>query len=167
MDVYPLKPVNHIARPQDRLMHIIKIDCNNGIISIDSVPLTVGNNGTLGRAIVSLCSAPIHMGEKHTRYRLADKASILGNSADVVIDICERRCTAIFLFDFVEFFQTSILESKILRTLKKSLKTKFLSNHPSTAILDCEWGQARFIYDPKLGDLSLEISFEQGGYAEI
>jgi len=80
-----------------------------------------------------------------------------------VIDVGEERKFSItFLFDLIEFFESSILESKVIKTCEKALNLKFISNHPSKAFLDpCEWGSAVFFYDAKQGDLSLEIKFER------
>lgn len=66
------------------------------------------------------------------------------------------------LFDLIEFFTSSILESKAIKACKKSLNLKFMSYHPSIAFLEsCEWGSAVFFYDARQGDLSLEIRFER------
>lgn len=67
-----------------------------------------------------------------------------------------------FLFDLIEFFESSVLESKILKACEKSLNISFISDHPSTAFFDsCDWGQVTFFYDAKQGDLSLEITFQR------
>lgn len=64
------------------------------------------------------------------------------------------------LFDLIEFFEISVLESKVLKACEKKLNINFTSNHPSTASLECEWGQIIFFYDAKQGDLSLDITFQ-------
>ncbi|WP_146172017.1 hypothetical protein [Pseudoduganella armeniaca] len=144
-------------------MHTVKLDLHKGIVSIDSNPLTVDNEGTLSSAIAKLCSQQSLTDEGPTYYRLASKASIFGKSADVVIEVCGGIVYSVaFLFDFIEFFESSILDSRILKACEKSLNMKFVSPHPSTAILNSSaWGQAKFSYDPKQGDLSLDIIFER------
>jgi hypothetical protein len=144
-------------------MHIIKLDLEHGSVSVDSAPIMVDEKGALAGSIAKLCSPPSHIAKERTRYRLLRKASVCGKSADCVIEVGEGRvCAVTFLFDLIEFFESSILESKVLKACEKSLNSKFISNHPSTAFLAyCKWGQAIFFYDAKQGDLSLEITFQR------
>lgn len=142
-------------------MHTIKLDLNHGSIYVDSAPIEINDKCILIDPIAQLCSPPMHTSQGRTRYRLLTKTSVCGQSASCVIEVGDaRKFSVIFLFDFIEFFAFSILESKIIRAFEKSLKLKFTSNHPSTAFLDsCKWGAAIFSYDAKQGDLSLEIRF--------
>jgi len=143
-------------------MHIIKFDLKRGSASIDSAPIAVDEKGVLAGPIAKLCSPPIQTDEGRTQYRLLRKLNVFGKSADGVIEVGEGRvCAVTFLFDLIEFFESSVLESKVLKACDKSLNLNFISNHPSTAFLDsCDWGQAMFFYDPKQGDLSLHITFQ-------
>lgn len=142
-------------------MHIVKLDLKHGLVYIDSSPIKVDEKGVLAESIAKLCPPPIRASEGQARYRLLGKVSVCGKSADCVIEVGEGRvCTVTFLFDLIEFFESSILESRVLKACEKSLNVNFISSHPSTAFLDsCEWGQAIFFYDAKQGDLSLEIKF--------
>lgn len=73
-----------------------------------------------------------------------------------------RVCAIAFLFDAIEFFESSILESEILKEIAKALNVSFTSKHPSTAFLDTrKWGKLTFSYDIKQGDLSLDITFHE------
>jgi hypothetical protein len=143
-------------------MYIIKLDLEHGSASVDSTPIAADEKGVLAGSIAKLCSPPVQTDEGRTQYRLLRKASVCGKSADGVIEVGEGRvCTVTFLFDLIEFFESCILESKVLRACEKSLNIDFVSSHPSTALLDsCEWGQAKFFYDAKQGDLSLDITFQ-------
>lgn len=143
-------------------MHIVKLDLKQGSASIDSAAIDVDENGVLVNSIATLCSPPFRTNQGITRYRLLRKVSVFGKSANGVIDVGEGRTFSLtLLFDFIEFFKSSILESKVLKACEKSLNLKFMSTHPSTAFLDsCGWGSAIFSYDWKQGDLSLEIRFE-------
>lgn len=142
-------------------MYIVNLDLGNGLVSVNSAPIAVDDKGTLAGSIAKLCSPPSYTDEGRTRYRLLGKASVCGKSADGVIEVDEGRVRSItFLFDLIEFFESSILESKVLKAFEKSLNLKFMSNHPSTAFsAPYEWGQAIFSYDAKQGDLSLDIIF--------
>lgn len=144
-------------------MHTAKLNLKHGLILINSTPIAVDEKGGLTEFIAKLCSPPTRTDEGRTQYRSLKKISIFGRSADIVIEIGNGVvCAITFLFDFIEFFESSILESKILKACEKSLNVKFTSNHPSTAFLEpCEWGQAIFFYDAKQGDLSLDITFQQ------
>jgi hypothetical protein len=143
-------------------MHTVKLDLKHGLVFVDSAPIAVDEKGVLAGSIAKLCSPPIQTDEGRTQYRLLRKASVFGKSADGVIEVGEGRvCAVTFLFDLIEFFESSVLESKVLKACEKSLNLNFMSNHPSTAFLDCEWGQAIFFYDAKQGDLSLDITFQR------
>lgn len=144
-------------------MHIIKLDLKQGLVLVDSAPIATDEKGVLAGSIEKLCSPPTQTDERRIQYRLLRKVSVCGKSADGVIEVGEGRvCAVTFLFDLIEFFESSVLESKILKACEKSLNLSFVSNHPSTAFLDaCEWGQAVFFYDAKQGDLSLDISFQR------
>jgi hypothetical protein len=122
----------------------------------------IGEKSALLGSIAKLCSPPIQTDERRTQYRLLRKVNIFGKSADGVIEVKEGRvCAVTFLFDLIEFFESSVLESKILKACEKSLNIKFASSHPSMASLNsCEWGQVTFLYDAKQGDLSLGIIFQ-------
>ena len=144
-------------------MYIIKLGFNHGAIYVDSAPIEVHGTKILSGSIAKLCSPPIQTTEGKTRYRFLKKISIFGQSADGVIEVDDGAGFSVtFLFDFMEFFESSILESKVIKVFEKSLNVKFMSNHPSTAFLNpCKWGSAAFFYDAKQGDLSLKIKSER------
>jgi hypothetical protein len=142
-------------------MHIIKFDLKRGSTSVDSTPIAIDEKGVLAGSIAKLCSPPIKTDDGRKQYRLLRKSNVCGKSADGVIEVGEGRvCAVTFLFDLIEFFESSVLDSKVLKACEQSLNIKFTSNHPSTAFLgSCEWGQAIFFYGAKQGDLSLDIIF--------
>jgi len=143
-------------------MHVIKLNLKHGSASVDSVPIEVGENGTLDSSIAKLFSRPIDTNHGPVRYHFLGKISVCGQSADGFIEVEEGKVSSLtFLFDLINFFTSSILESEIIKALERSLSLKFVSYHPSTSFLEsCSWGSAVFFYDPKQGDLSLEIRFE-------
>jgi hypothetical protein len=127
-------------------MHITKFDLKHGSASVDSAPIAVEGKGALAGSIAKLCSRPIQTDEGRTQYRLLRKVSVCGKSADGVIEVGEGRvCAVTFLFDLIEFFESSVLESKVIRACEKSFNVNFVSNHPSTAFVEsCEWEQVTF-----------------------
>lgn len=143
-------------------MHTVKLDLKHGSASIDSTSIKVDGNGIVVNSIAKLCSRPIHTSHGNTRYHLLRKISVYGKPGDGVIEVEEGRIFSLtLLFDFIDFFASSILESKVVKACEKSSNLKFTSNHPSTAFLEpCEWGNAMFFYDAKQGELGLEIRFE-------
>lgn len=144
-------------------MHIIKLDLKHGLASINSAAVEVDEKGILVGSIAKLSSPPIHTNQERTRYHIIGKVSVCGQSANCVIEVEDgTKLSITFLFDLIEFFESSILESKVIKACEKALNLKFISNHPSNAFLDqCEWGNAVFFYDAKQGDLSLEIKFKR------
>lgn len=143
-------------------MHIINFDLKHGSVSVDSTPIVAEEKGVPFESIAKLCTQPIETDDGRTQYRLSRKANVCGKLADGVIEVeAGRVCAVTFLFDMIEFFESSILESKIVKACEKSLNIHLTSNHPSTAFSDsCKWGQVVFFYDAKQGDLSLNITFQ-------
>lgn len=141
-------------------MHVIKLDLNRGAVHIDSAPIHIDTEGGLVESIAKLCSPPIQIAQRGARYRLLRKVSVCGQAADCVIEVVDKAALAVtFLFDLIEFFESSILESKIIKRFEKSLDVKLTSNHPSSAFMDpCRWGAIRFYYDARQGDLGLDIT---------
>jgi len=142
------------------IMVLVSLHLKDCGIFIDSRPIIFGEKFFLN-AIENLCSTKIHREKFRIRYKFLQKFNICGNSANGLIDI-EEDCSIVFtfLFDLIEFFDYSILESKIVKKCESFLGVKFRSNHPSSASLDsCGWGHVTFFYDAKQGDLSLEIKF--------
>lgn len=145
-------------------MHTIKLNFKQFSASIDLENIVVDENGALTKSIAALCSPPIYPSHERTRYHILGKVSICGQSADGVIQLEQGKIFSItFIFDLIEFFEYSILESKIIKSCEKCWNLKFTSDNHSTALLNsCEWGDAIFFYDAKQGDLSLEIKFTNG-----
>jgi hypothetical protein len=143
-------------------MNIIKLDFRHGSAWVDLEIIAFDEKGVLTRSITKLCSPAVLTDKGRTQYRLLGKASVCGKSADCVIEVGEEIIyTLTFSFDLIEFFESSILESKVIKACEKSLNVNFASDHPSTAFLaPCKWGRATFFYDAKQGDLSLEITFK-------
>lgn len=144
------------------IMLLISLHLKDCGIFIDSRPIAFGKK-FFPDAIENFCSTKIHQDKFRIRYKFLQKFNICGNSADGVIDV-EEDCSIVFtfLFDLIEFFDCSILESKIVKKCESFLGVKFISNHPSSASLDsCDWGHVMFFYDAKQGDLSLEIKLYQ------
>lgn len=144
-------------------MQTVKLDLNQGIVFLDSIPITTDEKGILAEAIAKLCSPPTQPGKALTQYRLSKKTNLFGQSCECIFEINNSKISSVtFLFDLIEFFESSILESKILRACEKSSGMKFISDHPSKAFFNSqEWGSAIFSYDPKQGDLSLNIIFRR------
>ena len=90
-----------------------------------------------------------------TRYRLSNQVSVHGFAAECALDVSHGRLRSIG-FQRIEFFDRSILESKIIKTMEKKCGLSFLSRHAAAAVLPARpWGKAEFACDPKQGDLSL------------
>ena len=145
-------------------MHSINLDLINGSASMDSESIKTDSADVLVGSIARVCSPPLHMANGKTSYRFLNKVNLSGHSADAVIEVEEGGLLRLtLLFDLIVFFESSVLESKIVKALEKSSKVKFTSNHPSTASLGLRgWGSATFFYDAKQGDLSLEFLTERG-----
>ncbi len=62
-------------------MQTVKLDLNQGIVFLDSIPITTDEKGILAEAIAKLCSPPTQPGKALTQYRLSKKTNLLDNPA--------------------------------------------------------------------------------------
>jgi hypothetical protein len=93
-------------------MNIVQVDLIHGSVSIGSTPVEIGINGALVSSIAKLCATPTQTNRGYTCYRLLRKISVCGNPTDGVIEAgTQREISVIFLFDLIEFFESSIFES--------------------------------------------------------
>lgn len=99
-------------------MHIIELSPNLGLVYIDSAPIEIDEHGILLASIARLCSPPIQKNKNKTCYRLLKKICVCGQSTDCVIEVGGGKILSItFLFDLIVFFESSILESKIIKNI--------------------------------------------------
>lgn len=98
-----------------------------------------------------------------TRYRLARPVSFCGFVAECVADVGGGQLACVALhFDLIQFFDRTVLESKILTAVERKSGLRASSVHPTSARLEpCLWGSAEFSYDPRQGDLSLLLTYPQ------
>jgi hypothetical protein len=139
----------------------ISIDWQNGAVSVDQVPITLDGGGTSLSPVRTFAKPGKVLPSGITRYRSAQKASVCGFVADIVVDVKDGALVSIaLLFELIEFFDRSILESKILKAIEKKSGLRANSSHPAVALLEpCPWGKAEFSYDPRQGDLSLLLQY--------
>jgi hypothetical protein len=72
----------------------------------------------------------------------------------------EKISSICFLFNEINFFERSILESKIIQRFEKKYSINVVISHPSRAeIGSFYWGEACFLYDPRQGDINLCITY--------
>ncbi|WAS54242.1 hypothetical protein MK974_00195 [Burkholderia ambifaria] len=139
----------------------IRVDWQSGVVHADRVRIEVGDDGRLSEGVRRLC-APVQELEKGAvRYRISRKITFGGHAGECLIDVVGGRLTSVLiLFDTIRFLDASITESKIVRSIAKASGLAVVSAHPTEARLEpCSWGVAEFRYDPRQGDLSLEMRF--------
>lgn len=139
----------------------IRVDWQSGAVHADRARIEVGSDGQLGEDIRRLCSSAQPAANGAVRYRVLQKITFGGHTGECVIDVNEGRLASVtILFDTIRFFDKSITESKIVRSIAKSAGLTVVSEHPAVAQLEpCAWGVAEFRYDPRQGDLSFEVQF--------
>ncbi|AXF22121.1 hypothetical protein CUJ89_00165 [Burkholderia pyrrocinia] len=139
----------------------IRVDWQSGAVHADRARIEIGSDGQLGEGIRRLCSPvqPLKSGAR--RCRMLQKITFGGHPAECMIDVAGGRLASVtILFETIRFLDTSITESKIVRSIAKSSGLTVVSEHPAVARLEpCAWGIAEFRYDPRQGDLSFEAQF--------
>ena len=140
---------------------VIKIDWEGGFVRVADKLLTTDGAGTLSPDILRMCAHGELTRDGVTRYCLSNAVSVHGFAAECVLDVSHGRLRSMgLLFQHMEFFDRSILESKIIKAMEKNCGLSFLSRHPAAAVLPARpWGKAEFAYDPKQGDLALILVF--------
>ncbi|MFP3502517.1 hypothetical protein [Burkholderia sp. SIMBA_062] len=139
----------------------IRVDWQSGVVHADRVRIEVGDDERLSEGVRRLCSPVERLENGAVRYRISQKITFGGHTGECLIDMVEARLTSVtILFDAIRFFNASITESKIVRSIAKASGLAVVSAHPTEARLEpCSWGVAEFRYDPRQGDLSLEVRF--------
>lgn len=80
------------------MTRIIKFDFEHASVSIDSLPVEVGDNCSLIESIAKSCSPPIHVNHERTRYNLLGKLNVCGHSADGVIQVDAGKTFSMTIF---------------------------------------------------------------------
>lgn len=86
----------------------------------------------------------------------------LSDGVDLKI-LIKKSFKIYILFNTPEFFDSNLLKSKILTRFKRKYNFSdqdFIVEHPALVILKpekSEWNKVVFTYDPKQGDISLEL----------
>lgn len=139
----------------------IKIDWSAGVVYAGPSAIQLDSSGALSPAVASLCRPPETTLQGKARYRFSRKVSLLGRAADCVVDVARGKVDRVtLLFELIEFFDASVMESKIVKAVEADANARFANPHPAVAVLESlPWGEARFSYDPKQGDLSLSLQF--------
>ncbi|NIF42607.1 hypothetical protein F3J14_17295 [Burkholderia sp. Tr-862] len=139
----------------------IRVDWQSGVVHADRVRIEVGGDGRLSEDVWRLCSPVQALENGAVRYRISQKTTFGGHGGECLIDMVEARLTSVtILFDTIRFLDASITESKIVRSIAKASGLAVVSPHPTEARLEpCSWGVTEFRYDPRQGDLSLEMRF--------
>ncbi|WP_175715851.1 hypothetical protein [Burkholderia ambifaria] len=139
----------------------IRVDWQSGVVHADRVRIEVGDDGRLSEGVRRLCSAMQELENGAVRYRISQKITFGGHAGECLIDMVEARLASVaILFDAIRFLDASVTESKIVRSIAKSSGLAVVSVHPTEARLEpCSWGVAEFRYDPRQGDLSVEMRF--------
>ena len=90
-------------------------------------------------------------------FQSRQKFTTLSAEASLVVDVTAGKIASIcILFDEINFFEKSILESKIIRRFEKKYGISVKIRSPSVGeIGNFAWGSAAFWYHHRLGDLSL------------
>jgi hypothetical protein len=139
----------------------IWVDWQSGVVHADRMRIEVGDDARLSEGVRRLCSPVQELENGAVRYRISQKITFGGHAGECLIDVVGGCLTSVLiLFDTIRFLDASITESKIVRSIAKSSGLAVVSAHPTEARLEpCSWGVAEFRYDPRQGDVSLEMRF--------
>jgi hypothetical protein len=139
----------------------LQIDWASGAVHLEQVRIDVDAGGALAADVQALCGAPETTRSGALRYRVTKKVALCGYAAACVIDVAGGRLRSVtVLFELIRFFDASITESKIVQAVAAASGLQVASPHPTKATLEpCPWGNAEFAFDPRQGDLTLDLQY--------
>lgn len=139
----------------------LHIDWANGAVHLEQVRIDVDAGGALAPDVQALCGAAETTRSGALRYRVAKRVALCGYAAACVIDVAGGRIRSVaVLFELIRFFDASITESKIVQAVAAASGLRVVNPHPAKATLEpCAWGTALFSFDPRQGDLALDLQY--------
>ncbi|MCU6432910.1 hypothetical protein LPB67_03855 [Undibacterium sp. Jales W-56] len=139
----------------------IKFDFSDGSVFIESQKINVDSLGKSSFPVSESRSISNSMKGNEKEWHFNQAFTTLSTTGSLVVRGTQEKISSIcFLFDEINFFESSILESKIIKRFENKYDIKVISSHPSIAeIGSFYWGKAWFSYDPKQGDINLCITY--------
>ncbi|MBI0327852.1 hypothetical protein [Burkholderia plantarii] len=139
----------------------LHIDWATGAVDLEQVRIAVDASGALVHDVRLLCHAPESVPNGVLRYRVAKPVALCGYAAQCVFDVGGGRIEGVAVwFDLIRFFKASITESKIVQAVAAASGLQVINPHPAKATLEpCAWGTALFSFDPRQGDLTLDLQY--------
>jgi hypothetical protein len=121
----------------------MRIDWECGSASINGRPIELDSQNQIAPPLKGLFSSGTRTLSGKTRFRSVKEGNYLGFATDVSVDVEGKRIEAIaLLFRRIEFFEASILESKIVQAVQQDSGRDWVSDHPAKANLQWPLGAA-------------------------
>jgi hypothetical protein len=97
-----------------------------------------------------------------SEYRSCNKFATLSASAELIVAVDQLSIVSIcILFDWIVFFDRTLLESKIIRRFEKKYGATIKEVSSTTGeVGKFPWGDAYFSYDPHYGSLLLCFTYK-------
>lgn len=139
----------------------IKFDFSDGSVFIESQKIDVDSLGKLSSPVFESRQILNSLKENVREWHCNRTFTTLSATGSLVVTSGQNNISSIcFLFNEINFFERSILESKIIQRFEKKYSINVVSSHPSRAeIGSFYWGGACFLYDPRQGDINLCITY--------
>jgi len=140
----------------------VTFDLSSGDVLIEGVNISLSANGEIipkSMRFYKFCSSSQRL---ETEYRSCNKFMTLSSSADLIVSVDALRIASIcILFDWIVFFDRTLLESKIIRRFEKKYGTTIREVSSTTGkVGKFLWGDAHFSYDPHYGVLLLCFTYK-------
>jgi hypothetical protein len=140
----------------------VTFDLSSGKVLIEGVNISLTADGEIIPKFPGFHKSSSRSQTIQIEYRSCNKFTTLSSSADLIVAVDQLRIVSIcILFDWIVFFDRTLLESKIIRRFAKKYGAKIREVSSTTAeVGKFLWGDACFSYDPHYGSLLLCFTYE-------
>jgi hypothetical protein len=140
----------------------VTFDLSSGNVLIEGVNISLTADGEIIPKFMGFHKSSSSSQTIQSEYRSCKKFTTLSSSADLIVAVDQLRIVSIcILFDWIVFFDRTLLESKIIRRFEKKYGATIMVVSSTTGeVGKFLWGDAYFSYDPHYGSLLLCFTYK-------
>ena len=139
----------------------LNFDFLKGSIYVDGLKLELDDGGIPSQPLGRVALEPEEFPENVRQWGFSEKAYVAGHAGSLVLrTLANKLVAACVQFEEINFFNRSILESKIIKRFEEEYKISVSGSRGVIGEIGTfAWGNAYFSYDPRQGDLNLCLNY--------
>jgi hypothetical protein len=140
----------------------VTFDLLNGNVLIEGINISLTADGEIIQKFTGFHKFSSTSQTTQSEYRSCNKFTTLSSSVDLIVAVEKLRIVSIcILFEWIVFFDRTLLESKIIRRFEKKYGETIREVSSTTGeVGKFLWGDAFFSYDPHYGSLLLCFTYK-------